>query len=222
MGADFLEPDLVSSKDGVLVARHENALSRTTDVAGRAEFADHRTTRTIEGVTRTDWFTEDFTAAELSSLGVLSFAEVLALAAAHGVGVYPETKYPLYFDSLGLSLEEPLLAALRSFAGPVFIQSFVAANLIELRSATSLPLVRLLAGYEDLDAIARYADAIGPAKLLLTPELVAGAHARGLAVHSWTYRDDEAEYERAFDLGVDGVFSDFPDRAVAVRLRRNS
>jgi glycerophosphoryl diester phosphodiesterase len=68
MGADYIEPDLVSTKDGVLVARHENEISSTTDVAERPEFADRRTTKTIDGRPETGWFTEDFTLAELKTL----------------------------------------------------------------------------------------------------------------------------------------------------------
>ena len=68
MGADYIEPDLVSTKDGVLVARHENEISATTDVADHPEFADRRTTKTIDGVALTGWFTEDFTLAELKTL----------------------------------------------------------------------------------------------------------------------------------------------------------
>src|SRR5688572_13356219 len=68
MGADFIEPDLVSTKDGVLVARHENEISGTTDVADKAEFASRRATKLIDGVHVTGWFTEDFTLAELKTL----------------------------------------------------------------------------------------------------------------------------------------------------------
>ena len=67
-GADFIEPDLVATKDGVLVARHENEISGTTDVAAHPEFADRRTTKTIDGRPMTGWFTEDFTLAELKTL----------------------------------------------------------------------------------------------------------------------------------------------------------
>lgn len=140
MGADFIEPDLVSTKDGVLVARHENEISGTTDVAERPEFADRRTTKVVDGVPMTGWFTEDFTLAELKTLRAVerlpdvrpdntrydgrfevpTFEEVLDLAAREGrrrgtpVGVYPETKHPTYFDGIGLSLEEPLVESLRS------------------------------------------------------------------------------------------------------------
>ena len=127
-GADYIEPDLVSTRDGVLVARHENEIGGTTDVADHPEFADRRTTKTIDGVPVTGWFTEDFTCAELGTLRakerlpavrpdntaydgqaqIPTFDEVLKLARRPGVGVYPETKHPTYFDSVGLSLEEPL------------------------------------------------------------------------------------------------------------------
>jgi glycerophosphoryl diester phosphodiesterase len=139
MGADFVEPDLVSTKDGVLVARHENEISGTTDVADHEEFADRRTTKTIDGRQVTGWFTEDFTLAELKTLraverlpeirqentmydglyGIPTFAEVLELRKdlsrelGRDIGVYPETKHPTYFDGIGLSMEEPLLQALQ-------------------------------------------------------------------------------------------------------------
>ncbi|HEX4976912.1 MAG TPA: glycerophosphodiester phosphodiesterase [Nocardioides sp.] len=138
-GADYVEPDLVSTKDGVLVARHENEISETTDVVQRPEFADRRTTKLIDGVPMTGWFTEDFTLAELKTLRAVermpdvrpdntrydgrfevpTFEEVLDLVAREGrrrgtpVGVYPETKHPTYFDGIGLSLEEPLVTSLR-------------------------------------------------------------------------------------------------------------
>ncbi|HKZ32484.1 MAG TPA: glycerophosphodiester phosphodiesterase [Vicinamibacteria bacterium] len=139
-GADFVEPDLVATKDAVLVCRHENEISSTTDVASRPEFAARRTTKTIDGTPTTGWFTEDFTLAELRTLrarerlpqlrgtafdgrfGVPTFEELLALVAAtnarpdrrgRALGVYPETKHPSYFEGLGLALEKPLLDALR-------------------------------------------------------------------------------------------------------------
>jgi glycerophosphoryl diester phosphodiesterase len=126
MGADFIEPDLVATRDGVLVARHENEVSGTTDVARRPEFAHLRTTKQVDGEPRTGWFTEDFTLAELKTLrarertpelrpanarfdglySIPTFAEVLRLAQAHSrdgrrIGVYPETKHPTYFAREG-------------------------------------------------------------------------------------------------------------------------
>ncbi len=139
-GADFIEPDLVLTKDGVLVARHENEISDTTDVSRHPEFADRKTSKTIDGVRTTGWFTEDFTLAELKTLrakerlprlrpanarydgqfAIPTFDEIIALAKAGGekrgrvVGVYPETKHPGYFASIELPHEAPLLAALEA------------------------------------------------------------------------------------------------------------
>jgi glycerophosphoryl diester phosphodiesterase len=169
LGADYIEPDLVSTKDRVLVARHENEISGTTDVENHPEFAARRTTKTIDGLPITGWFTEDFTLAELRTLRaeeripdlrpdntafnglaqIPTFDEVVKLARRSGVGVYPETKHPSYFDSIGLSLEEPLLEVLRKngWSGrndPVFIQSFESGNLRELSKKTRLPLMQLI------------------------------------------------------------------------------
>jgi glycerophosphoryl diester phosphodiesterase len=139
LGADFIEPDLVSTKDHVLVARHENEISGTTDVAAHPEFASRRATKTVDGISVTGWFTEDFTLAELKTLRAVerlpavrqrntiyngrfevpTFDEVLRLRERlsrelhREIGVYPETKHPSYFRAAGLPLEEPLLTALR-------------------------------------------------------------------------------------------------------------
>ena len=175
MGADYVEPDLVSTKDGVLVARHENEISGTTDVADHPEFADRRTTKVVDGHEVTGWFTEDFTLAELKTLRaeerlpdvrpgntrydgryqVPTFDEVLDLVARESrrrgevVGVYPETKHPTYFDSVGLSLEEPLVEALQRHHlnrpnARVYIQSFETGNLRELADTVRVPLVQLV------------------------------------------------------------------------------
>ena len=299
MGADYIEPDLVSTSDHVLVARHENEIGGTTDVADHPEFAGRRTTKTIDGNPVTGWFTEDFTLAELRTLRarerlpelrpantafdglyqVPTFQEVIDLAKRAGVGIYPETKHPTYFDSIGLSLEEPLVATLhangyRGRNAPVFIQSFEVANLKELNRRTRVPLVQLLdatgqpydfvvagdprtyadlATPEGLAEIATYADGVGPNKNLIVPRDAAGnlldptsfvrdAHRAGLQVHPWTFRkennflpadfrqgnpanpeflratgDAPAEFRLFFRLGVDGLFSDHPDTAVAAR-----
>ena len=146
LGADYIEPDLVSTKDGVLIARHEPMLSGTTNVASHPEFAGYKSTKMLDGFPVTDWFASDFTLAEIKTLRAIqplanrdqqynglfeipTFAEVVALAKARGVGVYPETKHPTFHDGLGLSLEEPLLNVLaiagwNNAAAPVFIQSF--------------------------------------------------------------------------------------------------
>ena len=260
LGADFIEPDVVITRDGVLVVRHENEISGTTDIATRPELAGRRTVKEVEGRRTEGWFTEDLTLAELRTLRarerlpelrgtaydgrfeVPTLDEVIELAARAGVGVYPETKHPSYFAGLGLALEGPLLAALEGFAGPVFIQSFEAGNLRELRASTSHPLVRLTVGEApDVTEIAAYADAIGPHKDQLIPRagdgrlaeptmLVADAHAAGLLVHPWTFRpepaftphgmDGDEELDRFLALGVDGVFADDPGAAAAALARR--
>ncbi len=138
-GADFIEPDLVPTKDGHLVSRHENEIGGTTDVAARPEFAARKATKTIDGQSITGWFTEDFTLAELKTLkarerlpqlrpesakfdgqaGILTFDEVVAIAKAGSkrtgrtIGVYPELKHPTYFASIGLPTEDRLVALLK-------------------------------------------------------------------------------------------------------------
>jgi glycerophosphoryl diester phosphodiesterase len=140
-GADFIEPDLVLTKDGILVARHENEISETTDVSTRVEFAARKMTKTIDGEAKTGWFTEDFTLAELKTLrakerlpqlrpanmaydgqfAVPTFDEILELIKANEaklgrrIGVYPETKHPTYFTKIGLPHEIALLASLTRF-----------------------------------------------------------------------------------------------------------
>jgi glycerophosphoryl diester phosphodiesterase len=139
MGADYIEPDLVSTKDHVLVARHEPNITDTTDVADHPEFADRKTTKIIDGgAPQTGWFTDDFTLAELKTLRakerlplvrqrntiynghyqVPTFQEVIDLSKqlsrelARPIGIYPETKHPTYFRSEGLPLEELLVQTL--------------------------------------------------------------------------------------------------------------
>ena len=152
-GADAIEPDLVLSKDGVLVVRHENELSQTTDVAAR--FPDRKRSATIDGVTVEGWFSEDYTLAELKTLRAVqpwpdrphdhdglylipTFDEVVALAAelsastGRPITVVPETKHPSYFASIGLPFEpalDPALAAARAARVPVLLQSFELSNL---------------------------------------------------------------------------------------------
>jgi glycerophosphoryl diester phosphodiesterase len=240
-GADYIEPDLVATRDGELVCRHENEISGTTDVAERPEFADRRARKEIDGDAHDGWFTEDFTLAELKTLrareripdvrpdntaydgeyAIPTFAEALELAARLGVGIYPETKHPAYHRSLGLALEPPLIDALRGAEVPVFVQSFSADSL----RALPQPRVQLIGkGPIDVAAIAGYAQAIGPAKHLVDAALVEAAHAAGLAVHPYTFRreakylldgcaDLEAELTRFLEWGVDGVFTDHPDVA---------
>ncbi|MDZ7630180.1 MAG: glycerophosphodiester phosphodiesterase [Gemmatimonadaceae bacterium] len=193
VGADYIEPDLVSTKDGVLVARHENEIGGTTDVAQK--FADRKRTQVIDGDTISGWWTEDFTLAELKTLRareriasrghtfdgqfeIPTFDEVLNLAVRLGrergraVGVYPETKHPSHFRRIGLSLEEKMLASLRRVGwdkrtSPVFVQSFEIGNLVRLRPMTRLRIVQLVnvAGAPPDSAAVTYASMQTPAGL---------------------------------------------------------
>jgi glycerophosphoryl diester phosphodiesterase len=299
LGADYIEPDLVATKDGVLVARHEPDITQTTDVADHPEFADRKRTALIDGQTYEGWFVSDFTLAELRTLRakqpfpdrpqqfngrfkVPTFDEVIALAKRYSsrygrpIGVYPETKHPTYHRELGLALEPRLLKTLdragwNKRRAPVFIQSFEQSNLKQLDKRTSVRLVQLLDAnainadgslefnspydwtvsgrpgtYGDLvtdtglDEVASYADGIGPWKpyiisntadgtLLPPTDLVQRAHARGLVVHPFTFRNEASrlpagyqgnpvnEYLAFYEVGVDGLFSDFADTAFAAR-----
>ncbi len=248
-GADVIEPDLVPTKDDVLVARHENEISETTDVAQHPEFAARRTTKTIDGQTLIGWFTEDFTLAELKTLRVKerlpqlrpgntaydgqetipTFAEVIALAKANGVGIYPETKHPTYFASIGHPTDALVVKALReagwdSADAPVFLQSFEVDNLKRLAGMTRVRLIQLMDGQgapadgaapsyaamatpEGLREVARYAYGIGPNKAMLwdgstLSALVANAHAAGLKVHPWTYRAENYFLPERFRRGT--------------------
>ncbi|WP_247538672.1 glycerophosphodiester phosphodiesterase [Ralstonia pseudosolanacearum] len=164
-GADIIEPDLVATQDGVLVARHENEISGTTNVADLPQFAGRRATKTIDGQSVTGWFTEDFTLDELKTLrareripdirpdntayndqfDIPTLTEIIALARdqsalrGRNIGLYPETKHPTYFQSIGLPLEDRLIAALRqddftASRTTVYIQSFEVANLKSIRN----------------------------------------------------------------------------------------
>jgi glycerophosphoryl diester phosphodiesterase len=273
MGADVIEPDVVITKDGVLVARHENEIGGTTDVAEK--FPARRTTKEIDGQKIDGWFTEDFTLAEVKTLRarerlpfrsheydgkflVPTLEEVIALAAertrasGRSIAVYPETKHPAYFRSIGLPLEGRLVAVLDAHGlkrktDAAFIQSFEPSSLQTLRPLTGVRLMQLLDEGADasparLAAIAKYADGIGPNKRLVVPagpdgrllaptSLVRDAHAAQLFVHVWTLRseatflspsyggDPRREYEQFASLGVDGLFTDFPDVAASAFRR---
>ena len=171
-GADFIEPDLVATKDGVLIARHEPNITNTTDVPERPEFAARKTKKVVDGVEEEGWFASDFTLAEIKTLfakqplperdqsfngrlRVPTLEEVLDLAKAEGakvgrsIGVIPETKHPTYHAGLNLALEDRLLAVLSKYGytakdSPVIVQSFEVANLKYLRTKTQVRLVQLV------------------------------------------------------------------------------
>jgi glycerophosphoryl diester phosphodiesterase len=328
LGADYVEPDLVATKDGHLIARHEPNIWRTTDVESHQEFADRFTTKVVDGFPEEGYFASDFTLAEIKTLRAVqplperphrfdgrfkipTLAEVIALVRRESrkrgrrIGIYPETKHPTYHQGLGLPLERRLVnvlarAGLNNRRAPVFIQSFEQSNLKQLNRMTKVRLVQLVDandvnpdgsiayaapfdrpydwtvsgdpellartfGFfvtdEGLEEIGTYADGIGPWKpyivssraIALNPDgsvkdvngdgrasdadrtmlpptdLVERAHAHGLLIHTWTFRNEQYrllsdyggnpvnEYLLFYELGVDGVFSDFPDTAFAAR-----
>lgn len=171
-GADYIEPDLVATRDGHLIARHEPLLDDTTDVKSRPQFASRRSAKMLDGKEVTGFYASDFTLAEIRQLRAVqpnparsreydghftvpTFEEILDLvqqeSARRGrrIGIYPETKHPAFHLALQLPLEDRLLDALQRRAlnqagTPIFIQSFESANLQYLRSKTELPLVQLM------------------------------------------------------------------------------
>lgn len=170
-GAKFIEPDLVATKDGHLIARHEPMLGATTDV--EAKFGvGRKSTKILDGISVTDYFASDFTLAEIKTLRAIqpranrdqsfnglyeipTFDEVIALAKAKSaqlgrtIGVYPETKHPTFHQTLGLALESRVVDRLQTAGwndanAPVFIQSFEVANLKQLNTLTNVKLVQLV------------------------------------------------------------------------------
>jgi glycerophosphoryl diester phosphodiesterase len=322
-GADFIEPDLVMTKDGYLIARHEPMLGGTTNVADLPQFAARKRTMKVDGVDTTDWFAADFTITEIRQLRakqpmaerdqshngkylIPTLQEIIELAKTESartgrtIGIYPETKHSTWHAAVGLPLEPSLVGSLNAAGwttkdAPVIIQSFEVANLKALRKLTNVRLVQLVdaddvdkdggivlaAPYdkpydfvitgdkrsfkdlltkEGLAEVKTYADGVGPWKpyimsarqetgadgkakdlngdgkideqdriMLPASSLVQDAHAAGLFVHTWTFRneprrlastfkgDPVAEMKAFFALGVDGLFSDFPDTAVKAR-----
>ncbi len=260
LGADFIEPDLVFTSDGVLVARHDRWMSDSTNVAEHPEFADRKTVK--PGKAEPDWYAEDFTFAELRTLRarqafpgrskendgkflIPRFEEILELARDARVGVYPEAKDPAALAALGHDFTAPLLNALGRYGFgpgglPVVIQSFDPDFLAGLRTRTRIPLIMLIdmengAETVSLERAAGFADGVGPYKaLLIDPRgvdtgYVKRAHALGLLVHPYTFRNDKvgagfadirAELRAFLALGIDGLFTDFADTAIAVRGAR--
>jgi glycerophosphoryl diester phosphodiesterase len=286
MGVDYIEPDIVSTKDGILIARHENDITETTNIANKPEFAHRKNTKRIDGKKITGWFADDFTLTEIKTLRakerlpfrnhfydqkfeiptlqeIINLAQQKTAETGRIIGIYPETKHPTYFQSINLALEEPLVDILHkngyvSSDAPIFIQSFEVENLQQLKKMTNLPLIQLLddknmqpydfvvkgdsrtygdlTSLQELAKIAEYAEGIGAYKGLIVPigvdinstTLITDAHAVNLKIHAWTFRNEEqylapdyqgnpqTEYEQFFKLGIDGVFSDFPDLAVTI------
>lgn len=251
-GADAVEPDVLPSRDGVLMVRHDIDLAPTTDIAQRVEFAARA--RSIDG--KRQWWIGDFDAHEIQTLrctepnprrvradvasGVLRLADLLEMARVAGVVVDVELKDPDYFRALGLDavamLESDLrVAGLLGADAPVWLECSDHAVLRDLharRGNRCFALVEAMPDAAALRALAQWASGIAPPKDLLwdamgrPSSLVADAHAAGLEVHAWTFRDDgdctpfatpRAELDAAFALGVDALFCDFPDIAVAAR-----
>lgn len=178
MGADVIEFDLVSTRDGVLIARHDPNLALSTDVAEHEEFASRKKTMQVDGETQTGWFASDFTLAEIRTLRGIStdaerpqqynglcklvtFQEIIDLARSRSVNgrviaIYAETKNPSYHRSLGLPLEDKLIEALRAAGwnrrdAPVFVQSFEPGSLKYLRSKGLKTRVVQLIDADDYD-----------------------------------------------------------------------
>jgi glycerophosphoryl diester phosphodiesterase len=270
-GADYIEPDLVLTKDDVLICRHDRYLSGTTNISDIEEFADRKTEK--DG--REDWWAEDFTLAEIKSLrsrqnfahrsqefddkfGIPSFAEVIELVkhsrleTGRDIGIYPEPKNAREYQALGKDIVTALAVALIRAGwdgadAPVIVQSSEQPALEALNDLLDVKLVQLTlsityfdkdAPYEsfiDLETIPAYAEGVGPDRHLVIHEdgtvtdLVADAHALGLEVHVWTLMGDKNspdglspadETRRLYDLGVDAVFADDPEQALAVRAAR--
>jgi glycerophosphoryl diester phosphodiesterase len=172
LGADYVEPDLVVTKDGVLIARHEPNIINTTNVKDLPQFAGRKRKAVVDGVEEEGFFASDFTLAEIKQLRAVqafperdarynglyeipTFDEVLALVrrksaeTGRRIGVYPETKHPTYHQQLGLPIENRLVDTLKRHGlnhrqAAVFIQSFEVANLRYLRSITPVRLVQLI------------------------------------------------------------------------------
>ncbi len=176
LGADYIEPDLVMTKDSVLVARHEPFMSGTTNVADLSEFAELKTTKVLDGKEITDWFASDFTLKQIKKLkakqarsdrsdqfdglyDIPTLEEIIVLAKSqtttskNRVGLYPEMKHPYFHNQLNLPIEDALLAQLEkagmnSESAPVFVQCFEVAPLQYINAKSSVKLVQLISTYD--------------------------------------------------------------------------
>ena len=171
-GADYIEPDLVMTRDGQLVARHDNELGLTTDVAQHPEFASRKRTQTVDGISLEGWFSEDFTLAELKNLRaieriplvrpanarfdgqfeiptlqeIIDLVKSLQLSQQRVIGLYPETKHPTHFQKLGLAMEKPLLAVLKrnGYASAKAPVYIQSFEVENLKTLSSLTSIRLI------------------------------------------------------------------------------
>lgn len=258
-GADLIEPDIVITRDGVPICRHDLYLSTTTDVAAHPEFADRR--RTFAG--RDEWFAFDFTLAEIKTLRtrqsfpgrsraddgrfeVPTLEEVLALVertrrqTGRAVGMHIEIKHPAAHHAAGLDSSRLVLDVLaRARVGEpwpaTYLQCFELPEVRRLIGMTDYPVVYLSSDPVEPEQLPAGLAGLGLNKNLIDPYapdrgIIARAHARGLVVHAWTFRDDRlapdspypdgaAEIMAYFAAGVDGVFTDFPASGVQARQR---
>lgn len=246
-GADIVEPDLVPSADGVLYARHDAGLARSTDVAARAEFA----TRREDG----DWPCDRLLAEEIDRLraiqpfearsaafdgrwapprwsALLDWAREQARQRNGRVRLYPELKHPALFGERGVDLVQAFVDSSADLPPEVevWVQCFDAAALRRVHEATGLRCCLGVDRGSDWRGLlrehGRWLGGLVAAKPLLEEGLVEAAHAAGLRVDAWTFRDDrigaghasiEAELAWAIGSGADGLFCDFPATAVRVR-----
>ncbi len=263
-GADYIEPDLVLTKDGYLVARHDAYLSSTTNVADLPEFASKK--RMFMG--KEDWFVFDFTLDELKRLRarqprvsrgtefdntaeIPTIEEIIELVEGYkekgsDVGLYIEMKRPTAFMKIAPNLDKKLINLFGEISIkniPVYFQCFDGNFLFKISEQSSVPLVLLIGGKMD-DAsgaiklgvdIEHYTGRIagvGLNKALLfntdgtVSDVLAKVRKLGMKAHIWTVRNDEVpsmfnnveqELKKLYSMGVDGIFTDFPDTAISIR-----
>lgn len=211
LGADYLEQDLQVTSDGELVVLHDDTLDRTTDGEGRV---DEHTLQQLQQLDAGTWFAPEFAGERVPTLD-----EVLTRYG-HSQRYYIETKAANIEERLTELLARHGLIEPAATAWQVLIQSFSAASLRRMRELEPrLPLIQLVSHHDPalldrLDEVSEYAAGIGPSRALVTPDLVRAAHARGLAIHPYT-TDDPDELQRLADLGVDGIFTNRPERRPA-------
>ncbi len=254
-GADLVEPDLVPSSDGVLFARHDAVMGRSTDIASRASLGP----RQFEG----DWRCHDLSASELDGLRavqpfvarshahdgefalprwrqVLAWAEREAQRRGAPVVLYPELKHPAYFLAQGIDVARIFAESVQGLAASVQIrvQCIESQALKQVRDATGLPCSLVVDQGSEWQRLlgdhGGWISGLVADKRLLARErldgvdLVGEAHAAGVRVDAWTFRDDQvgtgwpdaaSEMGAAMETGVDGLFCDFPATGLLIRER---